>query len=252
MPQFEHGTTTIYYEEHGRGFPLLLFAPGAMHSTVERWAAATLNPLAVLGEDFRMIAMDQRNAGRSEGPLDVDDPWGSFSEDQLGLLDHLGVDECHVMGCCIGGSYALKLMELAPTRITAAVLEQPIGVMDGNRHLFEALWRDWGEDLAGRRPDIDAKRVEQFGTRMWDGEFVVSVSREFIAACPTPMLVLPGIDDHHPTETGREVAALAPRGEAFEPWKDTAEHTARAVEVVREFLSGHTPGTHAERGSQTH
>ena len=47
MAQFEHGTTTIYYEEHGRGFPLLLFAPGGMNSTVERWAAATLNPLAV-------------------------------------------------------------------------------------------------------------------------------------------------------------------------------------------------------------
>ncbi|HEY8764171.1 MAG TPA: alpha/beta hydrolase [Solirubrobacteraceae bacterium] len=241
MPQFENGTTTIHYEEHGSGFPLLLFAPGAMNSTVERWAAATLNPLEVLGEGFRMIAMDQRNAGRSRGPLDVEDPWGSFAADQLGLLDHLGVEECHVMGCCIGGSYALRLIELAPARVSAAVLEQPIGVMDRNRHLFEALWRDWGEDLAGRRADIDASQVEQFGTRMWDGEFVVSVSRGFISSCSTPMLVLPGIDDHHPTETGRELAALAPRGEVFEPWKDTPEHTARGVEVVRQFLVAHTP-----------
>jgi pimeloyl-ACP methyl ester carboxylesterase len=241
MPQFENGGTTIHYEEHGRGVPLLLFAPGAMNSTVERWAGATLNPLAVFRDDFRLIAMDQRNAGRSSGPLDVDDPWGSFAVDQLALLDHLGVERCHVMGCCIGCSFALKLLELAPERFAAAVLEQPVGVVGENRHLYDTLWRSWGEDLVATRPDIDAEQLEQFGTRMWDdGEFVVSVDREFVRACSTPLLVLPGIDEHHPTETGREVARLAPSGESFEPWKDTAEHTAQAVEAVRGFLQRHS------------
>jgi pimeloyl-ACP methyl ester carboxylesterase len=242
MAQFEHGTTTIYYEERGQGFPLLLFAPGGMNSTVERWAAATLNPLAVFGEDFRLIAMDQRNAGRSLGPLEVNDPWGSFAQDQLALLAHLGVERCHVMGCCIGCSFSLKLLELAPKRFTAAVLEQPVGVVGVNRHLYDTLWRSWGENLVATRSDIDPEQLEQFGTRMWDeGEFVVSVSRDTVRACSTPLLVLPGIDDYHPTETGRDVAALAPRGEVFEPWKDTPAHTAQAVEAVREFLHRHSP-----------
>ncbi len=242
MPELDLGRTNIYYEEHGRGFPLLLFAPGGMNSTIERWAAATLNPLAVFGDDFRLIAMDQRNAGRSFGPLEVDDPWGAFAQDQLSLLDHLGVERCHVMGCCIGCSFALKLLELTPDRFTAAVLEQPVGVVGENRHLYDALWRGWGENLVATRPDIDPEQLEQFGSRMWDhGEFVVSVGRELVRASSTPLLVLPGIDDYHPTETGREVAQLAPRGEAFEPWKDTPEHTAQAVEAVRAFLHRQTP-----------
>jgi hypothetical protein len=35
MPRLEHESTSIYFEEHGRGFPLLLIAPGAMNSTIE-------------------------------------------------------------------------------------------------------------------------------------------------------------------------------------------------------------------------
>jgi pimeloyl-ACP methyl ester carboxylesterase len=81
------------------------------------WANATINLLALYQDALRMIAMDQRNAGRSYGPLDVSDPWGSYARDQSALLDHLGVDRCHVMGCCIGGLFALKLIEQAPERV---------------------------------------------------------------------------------------------------------------------------------------
>jgi hypothetical protein len=77
---------------------------------------------------------------------------------------------------------------------------------------------------------------------MWRGDFVVSVSREFVRSCPTPLLVLPGIDSYHPTATGREVAALAPAGEVFEPWKDTPDHADQAADAARSFLQAHTPG----------
>src|SRR3984893_13744260 len=180
MPQFEYDSTSIYFEEHGRGFPLLLVAPGAMKSIIEMWASATINPLALYADTFRLIAMDQRNAGRSSGPLEPSDPWGAYADDQLALLDHLGIDRFHVMGCCIGGSYALKLIEQAPTRVAAAVLEQPIGIVDDNRPLFEAMWQTWGADLAAERPDIDAATVEEFGARMLDGVFVLSVDRDLV------------------------------------------------------------------------
>jgi hypothetical protein len=242
MPQFDRDGTSIYYEEHGDGFPLLLIAPGGMNSTVDMWERAAVNPLALYGDDFRLIAMDQRNAGRSTGPLDVADPWGSYALDQLGLLDHLGIDSFHVMGCCIGGSYILKLLEVAPTRVTSAVLEQPIGVVDANAHLFAEMWRGWAGNLIDGRPDLDAGTLEAFGTKMWDGDFVVSVPPELVKSCSTPLLVLPGVDDFHPTATGREIAALALHGEVLEPWKDTPEHVEAAGEAVRRFLLGHTPG----------
>jgi hypothetical protein len=134
----------------------------------------------------------------------------------------------------------LKLIERAPERVLAAVLEQPIGIANDNAHLFEAMWRGRGARLNDKRPDIDAESVERFGTRMWDGDFVVSVPRDFVRACVTPMLVLPGVDEYHPTATGREIAALAPRGELLEPWK-TPEHVEQATETVRAFLRSHTP-----------
>src|ERR1700685_1523961 len=105
MPQFEYDSTSIYFEERGSGFPLLLIAPGAMNSIIEMWANATINPLALYQGTFRLIAMDQRNAGRSFRPLESADPWGAYARDQLALLDHLGIDRFHVMGCCIGGSF---------------------------------------------------------------------------------------------------------------------------------------------------
>jgi len=138
VPYFVRDETTIYFEEHGSGFPLLLIAPGGMRSAIEYWKGAAVNPWASYAEDFRLVAMDQRNAGRSRGPLDVSDPWGAYAADQLGLLDHLGIDRFLVMGCCIGGSYILKLIEQAPDRVVAAVLEQPIGRRRRQRRALRA------------------------------------------------------------------------------------------------------------------
>jgi pimeloyl-ACP methyl ester carboxylesterase len=117
MPIFTRHAVSIYYEEHGSGYPLLVIAPGGMNSTVAMWGHAAINPLEVYAGEFRLIAMDQRNAGASIGPLDARDPWGSLVDDQLALLDHLGVERFLVMGCCIGGSYILKLIEQAPDRV---------------------------------------------------------------------------------------------------------------------------------------
>ena len=52
------------------------------------------------------ITMDQRNAngGQSTGPVQVEDPWGAFADDQLGLMDHLGINEFLFIGYCIGGA----------------------------------------------------------------------------------------------------------------------------------------------------
>lgn len=241
MPQFEHGDVSIHHEEHGSGFPLLLIAPGGMNSAMDWWARAAFDPRREYADDFLLVAMDQRNAGRSTGPLDVDDPWGSYVDDQLALMDHLGHQRFHVLGCCIGCSHALGLIRRAPDRVAAAVLEQPIGIVEDNRELFGNAWREWGRQLVERRPEVDPATVDAFGTSMWQGEFVLSVSRDFVRSCATPILVLPGIDAFHPTETGREVAELAPRAEVFEPWKDTPERIQAAVGRVRDFLTEHTP-----------
>jgi len=143
------------------------------------------------------------------------------------------------MGCCIGGSFILKLIEQAPERVLAAVLEQPIGVEESNRELFAQMQRAWADELVSSRGDVDRSEVERFLASMWDGDFVVSVDPEVIARCRVPLLVMPGIDDYHPTETGRQIARLAPEAELLEPWKDTPELVAEATEAVRRFLRAH-------------
>jgi pimeloyl-ACP methyl ester carboxylesterase len=240
MAQFESDTASIHFEEYGSGFPILLMAPGAMESAIEMWASATINPLALYADTFRLIAMDQRNAGQSFGPLEIDDPWGAYARDQVGLLDHLGVEQCHVMGACIGGSFALKLMQQAPSRVATAVLIQPVGITAGNGPLYEQMWRSWAARLSTRR-DLIAEDIEEFGNRMWRDDFVVSVPRDFVRGCRTPLLVLPGTDRYHPQATGRDIAALAPDGRVFEPWNDSPRHVLRAVEEIRSFLQAHTP-----------
>ena len=237
MPVFERDEVTIYFEDHGSGSPVLLLAPGGMRSSISMWVNAPFNPLESLGDRFRLIAMDQRNTGRSSGPLEIEDPWGGYAIDQLSLLNYLGIDEFHVIGCCIGGSYILKMIQLEPDRIRSAVLEQPIGINAENRVLFEQQWRSWGKDLMAHRPDIDMESLETFGSKMWGGgDFVLSVPREFVQSCQTPLLVLPEDDAFHLASTAREIATLAPRGEILDSWSETPEQLASTVESVRKFL----------------
>ena len=239
MPYFTRRDTSIYYEERGSGPPVLLIAPGGMKSTVDFWKHAAIDPWSSYADDFHLVAMDQRNAGSSTGALESDDPWGAYAADQLGLMDHLGIDRFLVMGCCIGGSYILKLVEEAPDRLLGAVLEQPIGVIDSNRELFGKMQGAWAEETAAARDDLDRAALDQFLAAMWADDFVVSVPPDVVSSCPVPLLVLPGIDDYHPTETGREIGAMAPNAEIIEPWKDTPEHIDAATASVRQWLLQH-------------
>jgi hypothetical protein len=112
---YEKGNVRIRYEEVGAGFPLLVTPGGGLNSRISNWPNAVFNAMEVFKSDFRCITMDQRNAngGESTGPIQVDDPWGAFADDQLGLMDHLGIRRFFFMGYCIGGPFALKLMERA-------------------------------------------------------------------------------------------------------------------------------------------
>ena len=115
---------TIHYELKGEGPPVLLLAPGGMRSAISVWERAPWHPLRELSTGFRLIALDQRNAGQSHADVSADDGWHSYAEDHVALLDHLGIGRCLVIGGCIGCSFALELMRAAPGRVSAAVLQK--------------------------------------------------------------------------------------------------------------------------------
>lgn len=84
--------------------------------------------------------------------------------------------------------------------------------------------------------------VRKFGHNMLGGDFVLSVSREFVRRCRTPLLLQPFGDKPHPAETSAEIARLAPNLAAQKDWRAPA-HLAESIRRVTEFLSRHTPRT---------
>ncbi|MDO8280264.1 MAG: alpha/beta hydrolase [Burkholderiaceae bacterium] len=242
MPILKTADASIYYEVHGDGRPLLLLPPGGMDASISFWGRTAFDPLKVLAGDFTLIALDERNSGQSAGDLAAGDPWDVYARDHLALLDHLGLDRVHVLGCCIGSSHALRLARVAPQRVVSMVLEQPVGRSLDNQELLAHSWAPWAARMAANPPGHDARQVEDFARRMWQGDFVLSVSRDDVHRCATPMLVLPGVDPYHPTAIGDEIVSLAPHATVLHGWKSSPESTAQAVAAIREFIRRQVAG----------
>lgn len=238
MPIFERDQIALHYEEQGEGFPVLLIAPGGMKSAIRFWESTPWNPIEQLKGEFRVIAMDQRNAGSSTAPVTSSDGWHSYIDDQLALMDHLRCERFHVAGMCIGGPYCLGLIERAPERVASATLFQTIG-RDDNQEAFYAMFDNWAEELqAAGRADADALRT--FRENMYGGAKVLfNVDENFVAECRTPLLVFMGDDLYHPASTSRMIADKAPNAKFVESWKE-GEKRAVAQSAFAEFLRSHS------------
>ena len=248
MPFYERGPSRIYYEEVGSGFPLLIIPGGGLNSTVASLQRSVpFNPMETYKDDFRCIAADLRNAngGQSSGPLEIDRPWDAHSDDQLGLMDHLGIKEFMVMGFCIGGPLIHNLLRLAPERVVAAALMQPSGFRAETPDIFyQNNITGWGPPLCEQRPEITMAMVHDFLTSMYTdrADFVFTVSRDFVRALQTPLLIAPDDVPAHPYECAMEVANLAPNSEVtIYPWKDSPAHIDEVVAHARRFLKTHEP-----------
>ena len=251
MPFYERGDVRIHYEEVGSGFPLMIIPGGGLNSTVAGLATHPFNPMEEFKGEYRVIAADLRNTnhGESSGPLEIDRPWDAYTDDQLGLMDHLGIGEFMVLGFCIGGPFIWNLLQRAPERVVAAVLAQPSGFRPEMPDLFyQNNMKGWGPALCAHRPDITMETVHDFLTNMYTkrADFVFTVTRDFVRACQTPVLVLPDDVPAHPYAVAMESVHLAPKSEvSIYPWKDPKDLIPQAVQHVREFLRKHRPVTAA-------
>jgi len=250
MTFYERGPVRIHYEVAGSGFPLMLIAGGGLNSTISGLKnGSPFNPIDEFKSDYRCIAADLRNAngGNSSGPLEVDRPWDAYTDDHIGLMDHLGIDKFMVLGFCIGGPFIWNLIERAPNRVVAAVLAQPSGSRPELRDLFyDNNIKGWGPELVKRRPEITMQTVDRFLTRMYrtNADFVFTVTRDFVRTCQTPVLILPDDIPAHPYAVAMEAAMLAPKAEvSMFPWKEPKERIPLAVRQIRSFLRAHRPST---------
>ena len=142
---------------------------------------------------------------------------------------------------------------LAVARIVAAVLAQPSGFRPEMPDLFyNNNIKGWAPTLTASRPDITMTMVDAFLKKMYGSnpDFVFTVTRDFVRACETPVLILPDDVPAHPYAVAMESARLAPKSEvSIYPWKDTKEHLAQAVSHIRTFLRAHRPDATAQRNA---
>lgn len=242
---FERGPVRIHYKEVGSGFPLLVIPGGGLNSKIAGLPTHPFNPLVELQSEYRCIAADLRNAsgGQSSGPLEFDRPWDSYADDQLNLMDHLGIDKFLVLGFCIGGPFIWNLIQRAPHRVVAGVLAQPVGFRpEHSTYMYDSAKSGWGPDLMEHNGSITPEMVDRFARQMFLNrpDFVFTVTRDFVRNCQTPVLILPDDIPAHPYAVAMEAALLAPRSEvSMFPWKEPKERVPLAVRQVQSFLKAH-------------
>ena len=208
---------------------------------IDVWSqpSAPINPTTEFADKFRVIAMDQRNAGgQSRAPITAQDSWDTYTSDHIALLDHLRIDRCHLYGQCIGGSFILNLIKAQPERVQGAVLAQPIGRVAAALPPRPARFDGWAETLKDR-PEATKEVLNAFCHNLYEPGFVYCVDRDFASKVRTPCLVLAGNDEAHPYPISEELAKLIPNCEFIPEWKTDAAVTS-AKARVKEFLSKHT------------
>lgn len=248
---FDKGQVRTHYEDQGgTGFPLLCIPGGGLNSVLASLHNGPFDPFKEFaGDNFRCISQDLRNAprGQSSGPLEVDRPWDTHTDDQLDLMDHLGINKFMVIGFCAGGPMAWNLIKRAPDRVVAIVEAQPAGFRPEMPTLtYDQHMKDWGPALVKRWPDITMDMVQSYLTNMYKNspspDFLWTVTRDFVRQSQTPILILPDDIPGHPLKVAMETAMLSPNAEvSMYPWKDPKERIPIAVRQVRSFLKAHRP-----------
>ena len=139
------GRITLRYLDVGQGTPVVL-----IHGLAGDYSA-WLAQIEALQKDYRVIAFDNRGAGRS---TQIDEPVSTadLADDTLGLMDYLGVERAHVVGRSMGGAVAQHMAIKAPQRVLSLTLCASFARLDplGRRvlsNMREALeWRmSWAD-----------------------------------------------------------------------------------------------------------
>jgi 3-oxoadipate enol-lactonase len=135
MPLVDANGIRLYVEDDGSGPPLLLIM--GLGASLETWVAQR----QAFAERYRVIAFDNRGAGRSASPPP---PWTvpAMAADAVGLLDTLGIERAHVVGVSMGGMIAQELAIRHPERVARLVIAMSFARPEPLRRTF-LLHRRW-------------------------------------------------------------------------------------------------------------
>jgi pimeloyl-ACP methyl ester carboxylesterase len=130
MPMVSIDGIATHYAILGAGPPLLMFSPGGFNATLDTWSSlgayARTKPLEHLSRRYTCIIFDRRETGRSGGRVERID-WTHYVAQGKGLLDHLQIQQAHLMGGCMGCSPVLAFGVAHPETVLSMILYWPVG-----------------------------------------------------------------------------------------------------------------------------
>ena len=227
-----------------KAFPYFTFAPAGLRSTIAVWSqpSAPINPITEWSGSYRVIVMDQRNAGgQSRAPINAKDNWDTYTSDHIAVLDHLKIDKCHLFGQCIGGSFIANLIKKQPQRVASAVWAQPIGRVGPMKPGYTANFEAWTKTL-GDHPEATDAVLDAFYHNLYDPGFLYAADREFVKNCKTPSLAARGQRRERirvPSPTSSR--SCMPNVRSTSPSGRTARPLETAKGRMKQFLAKNTP-----------
>ena len=132
----------LYYEESGKGYPLVLISGLGGNS------ASWLTVQNVLSRHYRVIVFDNRGAGRSSSP---DKAYSiiQMADDLAGLLEYLKIDKAHVLGHSMGGFTAQEFAFRHPEKINKLILCCTMDKLSKrNKVFFDCMYNSWKNGLS--------------------------------------------------------------------------------------------------------
>jgi len=173
MPTFKHGDVSLYY---GGGMAAAIrccsCAPGGMRSVSSSGARVLSIRPREFASDFRVIAMDQPQRRQSSAPITAQSTAGKLTPLIISRYSIISDQAMPRDGRSIGSSYCLGLIKAAPERVSAAVLQNPIGLSPRNREMVLRDVRRMGGSLKWRGPSWDAAGLREFRDRSYGTDFV--------------------------------------------------------------------------------
>ena len=254
MSWFEHGGSTIYYDDEGQGQPVL-FLPGWSES-IDDFASLR----AALATRFRVISAELPGSGRS-GPQPREYPSTYYHDDAsslLALIKGLGIAPAHVVGFSDGGEIALVMAEQdAPAVLTvsawgaAASMVVPVEMIDMFATLIDSPpsgMEGFSEHLKATYGVDNARAMTRNVAVAWRAILTGGgdIARAAAGTIMAPTLLITGEQDFFaPPPVVSELAAAIP-GARFEEVKGAGHsvhesHGDWLNQTIVGFIGEHTP-----------
>jgi 2-succinyl-6-hydroxy-2,4-cyclohexadiene-1-carboxylate synthase len=115
MPYYHSGKSKLHYQEQGTG-PALILIHGFRQDS-----SAWIDVLPTYSQFFRVLAVDMRGCGLSEG-TEPGYVAKDIAFDVVALMDHLKLETAHVSGYSLGGCIALEMGIATPERVSTLSL----------------------------------------------------------------------------------------------------------------------------------